>query len=65
MPYCPTCGAFAEPDPETGYDGEDFCSLECADQFEEMEDYQTYYKGHEYAHVGDEEEDEWRNQEDT
>jgi hypothetical protein len=31
---CPTCGRYAPPDPETGYDGDDYCSRECAERGE-------------------------------
>jgi hypothetical protein len=34
MSHCPTCGKTSWPDPETGYDGDDYCSAACeeADQ---------------------------------
>ena len=34
---CPCCGKWAPPDPETGYNGDDPCSRECAEAYEQDE----------------------------
>jgi hypothetical protein len=31
---CPTCGKHSPPDPETGYNGGDYCSAECEEKDE-------------------------------
>lgn len=37
MPACPECGVTAPPDPETGYDGDDFCSSDCEERSQERD----------------------------
>lgn len=37
MPRCPNCEAYCPPDPETGYDGADYCSAVCEDEHERRE----------------------------
>jgi hypothetical protein len=32
MSRCPTCGKTSPPCPETGYDGDDFCSEKCEEK---------------------------------